>query len=239
MFFDTRYFLFKFQENTSRKLPNKNIGDYKEMERICPRCGRDYSDDPYWTSKLRRHLERKNPCDRPSDSKYIRESKVVHHSITVLDSIIWEPKKPPKGTSNRDIVPWLFNDIFSNETNICFVQPNRSRNEIFVKVSNDSRVTIVNVDGFIQLFINHVFLKKMHTFICDDNFMFERWLTQNMIVGGISWNGAYPDRSTYVNTFGNHVKNNPDFMIHMRSAVKSFLGTQNNKLHLKNILLQL
>jgi hypothetical protein len=137
------------------------------MERICHKCGRDYSNDPFWTSKLRRHLERKNPCDRPVGSKYIREPKVLFPPITPLDSIIWEPKKPPKGTSNRDIVPWLFKDVFSNESNICFVQPNRSRNDIFVKVSNDSRIRMVNVDGFIQLFVNRVFLKNMYNLICE------------------------------------------------------------------------
>ena len=46
-----------FQEdwkNSSGKLPIKKIVVYIKMERICHKCGRDYSNDPFWTSKLRR-----------------------------------------------------------------------------------------------------------------------------------------------------------------------------------------
>jgi hypothetical protein len=32
------------------------------MERKCPNCGKDYSHDPYWTTSLKRHLNRQKPC---------------------------------------------------------------------------------------------------------------------------------------------------------------------------------
>ncbi len=41
----------------------------------CPKCGKDYSGNPHWKANLKKHLERKNPCDR-KDEKYIRESKI-------------------------------------------------------------------------------------------------------------------------------------------------------------------
>jgi hypothetical protein len=211
---------------------------YGKMEyRVCPRCGRDYTSDPYWTSKLRRHLARKNPCDRPPDVKYIREPKVIHE-IATLDSLEWDLKKPPKGTSNRDIVPWLFRDIFSKKSNICFVKPNKSKNEIVVRVSKNS-VQMVTIDGFIKLFVNHVFLKKMVNSICENNCMFERWLNQNLIAVGTSWNGIYPDRSSYINSFGNRVTNKPEFIMYMRTAVKHFCNLQEDRMHLKNILLHI
>jgi hypothetical protein len=42
------------------------------MERSCPKCGKDYSSDPYWSTSLKRHINRKNSCIRTPDIKYIR-----------------------------------------------------------------------------------------------------------------------------------------------------------------------
>ena len=52
-----------------------------EISKICPKCKRDYSGDPYWKSSLKKHLERKNPCDRKDDEKYKREFKVPNHML--------------------------------------------------------------------------------------------------------------------------------------------------------------
>ena len=40
--------------------------------KCCPKCNKDYTRDPYWKSSLRKHLARKNPCDRKPGEKYIR-----------------------------------------------------------------------------------------------------------------------------------------------------------------------
>ena len=32
------------------------------MDRICPKCGKDYSLDPYWSTSLKRHMNRKKTC---------------------------------------------------------------------------------------------------------------------------------------------------------------------------------
>ena len=44
------------------------------MERSCPKCGKDYSSDPYWSTSLKRHINRKNSCIRTPDIKYIRDA---------------------------------------------------------------------------------------------------------------------------------------------------------------------
>jgi hypothetical protein len=46
-----------------------------EVCKICPKCQKDFSGSPYWKSNMKKHLERKNPCDRKKDEKYMRESK--------------------------------------------------------------------------------------------------------------------------------------------------------------------
>jgi hypothetical protein len=210
-------------------------------DRCCPKCGRDYSSDPYWTSRLRTHLARKNPCDRDPSTKFIREKRVSQESSVVcdivpLDSVTWDSVIPKK--SNKDTVPFLFQTVFSDPSNVCFVQPNKSKNEILVKVSRGTPVRQVTLNEFIKLFVNHVFIKKMYGVLCEKNFVFQSWLTRNC-VDGVHWYGTVPDGSWYKNGYGVRVRNKPEFLTCMKLAVKNFLNTQPNKAHLKNMLLQL
>lgn len=206
-------------------------------DRCCPKCGRDYSKDLFWTSTLKRHLARKNPCDRDPGTKFIRDPSVkVSCDIRPLDSVVWTPGVPKK--SNKEMVPWLFREVFSDVSNVCFVRPNKSKNEILVKVSKGSPIRQVTIEEFIKLFVNHVFIKKMHPVVCEKNISFENWLSRNFITA-MPWNGIVPDGSWYMNGHGVRVRNKPEFMTHMKLAVREFVDTQTNKTHLKNMLLQL
>jgi len=207
------------------------------MEKICPNCGRNYEGDIYWVSSLRKHLARKNPCNRPKDVKYIREiSQSKSMEFNTLDSVVWLPKPRPKYLFVHQITPWLFNEVFSNPLNVCFMQPNKNKNEILVKVSNNDKVIQVTIDKLIQLFVNHILI-KLYTF---EDTKFQEWLEENYIYLCNDWDGTFPDRITYINEAGKKIKSEPDFMIHMRKAVRDFLGTQTrvDKINLKNILLQ-
>lgn len=125
------------------------------MERKCPKCGKDYSRDPYWTTGLRKHMSRKNPCDREPGTKYIRGTEVPLREIFSLDSSVM---KVPKEVPDRDdIWAWFFGEFVKNEKNVCFVKPNKSKNEILVKVHNTLK--IVTFDEFIKLFFNLVIIK--------------------------------------------------------------------------------
>jgi len=125
------------------------------MERKCPKCGKDYSRDPYWTTGLRKHMSRKNPCDRAIGIKYIRGTPVPQREILSLDSSVMNvPKELP---DRDDIWSWFFGEFVKDEKNVCFVKPNKSKNEILVKVHNT--VKIVTFDEFIKLFFNLVIIK--------------------------------------------------------------------------------
>jgi len=129
------------------------------MERKCPKCGRDYSHDPYWTTNLRHHLLRKNPCDRSPGTKYIKGTPVPQREILSLDSSVMNvPKELP---DRDDIWSWFFGEFVKDEKNVCFVKPNKSKNEILVKVHNT--VKIVTFDEFIKLFFNLVIIKWFPT----------------------------------------------------------------------------
>ena len=207
------------------------------MDRVCHLCGRDYGGDIFWTSSLRRHLARKNACNRVVGSVFVRDRGVVvaDHCTNALSDVVCGVFEFPKGLVYYDVVPWLFRRVFSDELNVCFMRPNKSKNEILVKVSSQGLVRQVTVDAFIKLFVNHVFLKKMFPLI-ENNVLFVNWLASNMITG-CYWNGIFPDGGIHTNGFGARVKNRPDFMIHMRLAVKEFINTHANKKRVQNILL--
>ena len=125
------------------------------MERKCPKCDRDYSSDPYWTTNLRHHLLRKNPCDRAPDTKYIKGTHVPQREILSLETSVMDvPKELP---DRNDIWSWFFDEFVKIEKNVCFVKPNKSKNEILVKVHNTLK--IVTFDEFIKIFFNLVIIK--------------------------------------------------------------------------------
>jgi len=125
------------------------------MERKCPKCDRDYSRDPYWTTGLRKHMSRKNSCDRAPDTKYIRGTHVPQREILSLETSVMDvPKELP---DRDDIWSWFFDEFVKNEKNVCFVKPNKSKNEILVKVHNTLK--IVTFDQFIKIFFNLVIIK--------------------------------------------------------------------------------
>jgi hypothetical protein len=203
----------------------------------CPKCLKDYSCDVNWVQSLQRHLARKNPCDRKPGTKYIKQVKVEENTwdYNALDSVTWTKKPRPRGIPLQEVAPWMFKDVFSNQENVCFVYPNKSKNEVIVKVSKDKPARMMSTDKFIKEFVNHVFL-KLFNFEKEDRL--ETWLTENFIFPGSHWDGTFPDRMTYVNEEKKKIKSEPDFMIHMRRAIKDFSGMQTNKNTLKNILLK-
>jgi hypothetical protein len=99
------------------------------MERACPKCGKDYSTDPYWSTSLKRHINRKNSCIRSRDTKYIRNTDEV---------------SKPKGPEAHDLshIELEFNgstissalaQIFDNYNSVC--QPNISRDIIMYYIN--------------------------------------------------------------------------------------------------------
>jgi hypothetical protein len=99
------------------------------MERSCPKCGKDYSSDPYWSTSLKRHINRKNSCIRTRDTKYIRDNN---------------ENSKPKGPEAHDLshigldfdgsklVPAL-TQIFDKYNSVC--QPNTSRDIIMYYIN--------------------------------------------------------------------------------------------------------
>lgn len=61
--------------------------------KVCPKCQKDYSGNPHWKSNLKKHLARKNPCDRdPRQVEYNREKpkkSAIRFTKDVYDYIHW------------------------------------------------------------------------------------------------------------------------------------------------------
>jgi hypothetical protein len=195
------------------------------MARVCPKCGKDFSTNPYWTTDLKRHLARKNPCDRPADWKFVRaganDPPPTRPALRCLDSVEWaEPISPPPGISNKLLAPWLFREVFRDPANVCFVKPNSSKNEVWVKVTKDDPVRIVRVDDFIGLFVKHV-LRRLLPRDFPDFMEYDNWLYGDQFIdlNSDEWRGDCPE-----------------FIAPMRLVLNEFLRTWPGKTQLKNML---
>ena len=213
---------------------------YEMAARLCPKCGRDYSKDPFWSSKLKRHLARKNPCDKAPGEPYIKEKTTVADATfpeyNALDSVEWKRVYRPARMQNlRDVGPWFFKQIFSNPKNVCFVYPNVKVNQIVVRVSKDIPAEMLTTDEFIKEFVNKVFFKL---FNFENEKRFSEWLSENLIyTEHMEWDGIFPDRGFAINAIGEKRKMEPEFMIEMRKTVKNFGSMQTDRSKLKQMLL--
>lgn len=192
------------------------------MERVCPKCGKDFSTDKFWTTSLRRHLGRKNPCDRPVDAQYVRgPERPTRTPLRSLDSVEWaEPSAPPPGTTMRLVGPWYFRQVFKDQANVCFVRPNVSKNEVWVKATRGEPVKIIRMDEFIKLFVNHVLAR-----VCAVDGGYSCWALSEcgVEVEAGNWDGMFYDGPN-------------EFMFGMRDVIKEFTNTFPNKTQLKNMI---
>lgn len=124
------------------------------MSLVCPKCGKDFSNDPFGTTAVKRHVARKNPCTRVSGKDKYKKAfpsiqNIKRNNIDQLDlNHITEP------TGDGTLRSWTFNilnQIFQNEENQSMILKNLKRpDEIYIKrydkilcVTKDSVVTIL------------------------------------------------------------------------------------------------
>lgn len=195
--------------------------------RVCPKCGKDFSTNPYWSTDLKRHLDRKNSCDRPIDSKYIREKtpkEPPRNFLRSLDSVEWAtPNVPHSNTPKRFVAPWFFKQIMKDSANVCFVKPNVSKNEIWVKVSKEDPVRIVKMEEFLNLFVQYV-MRPLFPKNWDGYGDYSCWLYSE---NGVDLDDSGPIDIIY----------DDEFKFGMRDALKEFLVTYPAKVQLKNMLI--
>jgi hypothetical protein len=210
------------------------------MEHKCPKCGRDFSYDKFWTTDLRRHLARKNPCDRAPGTKYIKDVTVtkLQRIVNPLDSCEMKDIIVPD-ISMKKIGPWFFNQFVNHEPNVCFVKPNVSKNEIWVRVSRDE-LRIVTIEEFVQLFVNLVMIKWF-----PEHADFESWLFDDLqyeLSTREPWDGEYKNLYTQIKTYK---YKNPlrieytevsTFYKEMKNEILSFMHTYKDRTTLKNLL---
>jgi hypothetical protein len=189
------------------------------MIRGCPKCGRDYSTDPYWTTSLKRHLARKIPCTL---------KPIIAPTLRCLDSvIISEPIVPPVGLVQTPelVAPWFFNQVFRDKLNISFVMSCTRKDEVVVKVSQDEPARTVTLHEFLVLFVNHVLIKhfprECEVYGAISCFLY----TENDIDlddNTATWDGWDDGKSRFLNA--------------LRPSVLKFLDIQPSRLSFKNYL---
>lgn len=195
---------------------------------VCPKCGKDFSNDKYRVTAMRRHLARKNPCDRSVETEYVREvpgHKVPIETIRCLDSVKWETPIPPPKLPVQMITPWFFRQVMKDKFNVCFVKPNRSKNEIWIKITKEDPVRIVKMDEFIKLFVNHVLLKHFPRDY-ENYYEYCSWLQceNGLDLDDTEWDGITGDDKA-------------EFLVTMRETLTEFVDTYPSKISLKNMIM--
>ena len=172
-------------------------------------------------------MSRKNPCNSAPGTKYIRGIDVPQREIFSLDSSVMDVSEE---VPDRDVWAWFFGEFVKNEKNVCFVKPNKSKNEIIVKVYNTLR--IVTFDEFIKLFFNLVIIKWFPAnpdvesrLILDLNYDLE--IRE-------PWNGGFTfEERKKDGTMKNVVA---DFYIEMKRVILNYMHMYPDKTGLKNLL---
>ena len=176
--------------------------------RACPKCGKDYTGDGHWVQSLRRHLARKNPCDRPKDAGYLKDRpgppEPPQNPLRSLDTIEWAGDAP-SGKPMRFVAAWFFRQITKDPANVCFVRPNVNKNEYWVRVSPGD-VQIVKQWEFIQLWVNHVLVRL---FPKGTEFDWQIQADAGIEMGQNDWDGLTDPQS--------------EFIFEMKSAIKDFM----------------
>ena len=128
------------------------IGNFPSVlyMRTCPKCGRDFSQDVFWTTSLKRHLARKNPCVK----------NVAVKTVGALDEIDVSVCLPvPTNIPNEEVAPWIFRRVFSVPGNVFFVKPNLKHQDILIKETRGAILKSVTRDELLRLFFKNVVCK--------------------------------------------------------------------------------
>jgi hypothetical protein len=188
---------------------------YRMDERRCHKCGKDFSGDGHWKQSLRRHLERKFPCDlqRPQEP-----SRTPSRSLSTIE---WNGSDVPQGKSMRSVTGWFFKEIVKDPANVCFVRPNMNKDEYWVRVSPGD-VVRVNQTEFIRLWVNHVLVRCFPK--GTSSYDWEIQADAGIEIDRTDWNGVTDPSS--------------DFVFEMRARLKEFMDFCPVKKQIKNELVK-
>jgi len=153
------------------------------MDRKCPKCEKDFSSDPFWTTSLKRHLNRKNPCDQTGP--YVRESmKPIGYKFThSFNSMEFGDMKPPFNYSRRStIAPRILKQIFNLEQNKCISWINIKNDDIVIRQNNELKhVNLDELVGLCMLFLHYqVYPTLLDTWTKYEEF--KDWMFQTTLI---------------------------------------------------------
>jgi len=185
------------------------------MDRVCDKCGKDFSGDGHWKQSLRRHQERKFPCDLE------RPQVAPRNPLRSLDTIEFpEGVDVPQGASMRCVTRWFFKQITKDPSNVCFIRPNMNKDEYWVRVAPGD-VRMVKQWVFIQLWVNHVLVRLGPR---GNSFEWDLQGDTSIDMARTDWDGIAPADS--------------EFIFEMKSLLKDFMDRCLTKVKIKNEILR-
>ena len=177
------------------------------MERKCPKCGKDFSDDKFWTTSLKRHLERKYPCD-VMNGKYLKRN-LPSTSRNDFTCMSFDHISPPLNYKIRaSIAPNILKQIFDKEVNRCISWINIKNDDILILYKgNLEHINNEKLTQLCMLFLHfQVFPTLKSSWVKYDEF--KEWLLTSTLVDldDDIWNGVMPRQCEYYNSIRNFLK---------------------------------
>jgi hypothetical protein len=195
------------------------------MNLVCEKCGRDFSQERAGTSAFKRHVARKNPCDRPADAKYKRDiakyiTGVVIHDFDDID--LGHVKGPEADEPKRVWINRIIQQIFSIPENKCITLKNLELypDNIYIKRQKDMKVMNIHDLTILMLLVLH---ERLWPFLELSGWQkyeeFEEWVA---MVAGVAlkdrhWKGTIEPMSYYY--------------IAVRDALESYLKNIKHRRH--------
>jgi len=124
---------------------------------VCENCGRDFSKERAGTTAYKRHTkERRNPCGRPADAKYLRApptflTGVVIHDFDDMD--LGHVKGPESDAFKRVWIGNIVQQIFSVPENKCIVLKNLELYPDNIYIKRQGQITAITIHNLTILML--------------------------------------------------------------------------------------
>jgi hypothetical protein len=177
------------------------------MTHVCEKCGVEFK-GPSWRIAQTRHLNRKNPCDKP-EQKYIRDAKplpeVFRHRLGEmnLQGIV----APERGFMTQ-VVPELLRQIFSKPENQCLVWPNLHKEELIVWLNCEQlcHVGLDKLTELVMIVVHNQVLPLLKNWSRYEDFKDWMWRTTLVDLDNNVWTGDMSRKCEYFQSIRRFIK---------------------------------
>lgn len=178
------------------------------MEHRCEKCGVLFKGSS-WRIAQSRHMARKNPCDRPNETKYIRETKPIHQVVVrnTLGCMDIPCIVPPSNGFMCQVVPHILKEVFSLEQNMCIVWPNLHKEELVIFINEGLKhVSLNELTVLITIMVHNQIFPLIKKWSRYEEFKDWIWRTTLVDLDNDRWTGDMSMKCEYFQCIRKFIK---------------------------------